>query len=295
MRSPSLRLPIDLILRSPYRAVAPAPSATEVARFLDEPEDYAPVFVRRLSGDRYELLAGEFVWRLAQAAGLHTLLVRVLDGIDNEDAAVLARMDATSETAKLLEGGVGACAQKLLLAARIKAELSDTGDTQEEVGRRYGLSQGEVSYHLRVLRLPEEVLRLGRSGELSFSQLRRLSRLPPGRAADALELAHQVVNASRGTRYRRASSVTVEELDRRVSVALGDGGQAAVGPQTAGSRRKDPDIERQERALTDRCGHEVEIDFDPQTASGWVRVRYNSLDEFDLVSDLIAPSQGFDD
>ena len=41
-----------------------------------------PITVRRLEGDRYQIIAGERRWRAARMAGLHELPARIVDADD---------------------------------------------------------------------------------------------------------------------------------------------------------------------------------------------------------------------
>ena len=310
-----VNVPIDLVVRSPYRSVAPSPSESDLEQFRkNDPE---PCIVRKIPDGRFEILVGEAAWRLVQAASLHTIKVRILEGVDDRAAANLAKKDAVSDQVLLtsafahlnLENRERNCAEKLLVARQIEAACSEPGTSRSAAGKRFGLSPSEVSHYLRVLKLPEAVRNYGMSGQMSFAQLRALSRISniPSKVE---EIALQIVKAARGLRYRRASSVTVRDIERLVDAVIhsDSAGQGADedekegasqtlntdASQTSGLQaeyvRGDSNICAAERKLTDSCGHRVEIDFDPRTKSGWLRIRFGNLDEYEAVSDLIAPT-----
>lgn len=56
--------------------------------------------------------------------------------------------------------------------------LASYGMTQEQIAAEYGISQGEVSNHLRLLSLEPEILGLVEAGKLSKSHARELLRIP---------------------------------------------------------------------------------------------------------------------
>lgn len=290
-------VPIDLVVRSPYRTVAPSPNASDIERF--QQNDQEPILVRIIPESRYEILVGEAIWRAAQAVGLHTISVRIMDDVDDTVAASLAAKDAISDSAgsgstlsrAYTEPRAVNCGGKLLIARQIESACQLPGTSKSAVAQQFGMSLSEVSHYLRVLRLPERIRNYGLSGQLSFGQLRALSRLAhkPDRAE---ALARKIIQAARGTRYRRSSSITVRKLEQLVNAEIHGADKQSpshMQPSQPSYMRGNSDIAIAERKLTDSCGHRVEIDFDPKTKSGWVRIQFHDLDDYETVSDMIEP------
>jgi ParB family chromosome partitioning protein len=123
-----------------------------------------PVLVRELpGGDRYELIAGERRWRAAQLAGLKSV-----------PAIIGTHDDADSLEIALVENMVREDLNPVEEARACSLLVDEFGLTREEVGRRVGRSRVAVSNLLRLLELPESVLRLLESGDLSEGHGRAL-------------------------------------------------------------------------------------------------------------------------
>jgi ParB family chromosome partitioning protein len=124
-----------------------------------------PVLVREV-GDGWELIAGERRWRAAQAAGLSTVpaLVREAD-------------DRTSLALALVENIVRADLDPIE-QARGYARLQDEfGLSHADVALAVGRSRTTVVNATRLLGLPDEVLELIESGELTEGHGRALLQI----------------------------------------------------------------------------------------------------------------------
>jgi ParB family chromosome partitioning protein len=125
-----------------------------------------PVLVRPLPGGRYELVAGERRLRAAKTAGLERVpaLVRSTEESERLELALIenmARQDLNPVDA------ARACA----------ALVDELGLTKEEVGRRVGRSRAAISNMVRLLELPDEVLAMLESSELSEGHGRAILQL----------------------------------------------------------------------------------------------------------------------
>ena len=116
----------------------------------------SPLLVRELSNDRYELIAGERRWRAAQKAGVERVPVVVRDS-DEADRLEVA----------LIENMVREDLNPVEEARACAALVEDLGVTKEELGRRVGRSRPQISNLIRLLDLPDEVLGMLESGQLS--------------------------------------------------------------------------------------------------------------------------------
>ncbi len=152
------RIPLDQISPNPSqpRQSFDEQELGELAGSLREHGILQPVLVRPLPGGRYELIAGERRWRAARLAGLDRIpaVVRSTAEQDRLELALIenmARQDLNPvESAR-------ACA----------ALVDELGLTKEEVGRRVGKSRVAISNLVRLLELPDEVLAMLESGQLS--------------------------------------------------------------------------------------------------------------------------------
>lgn len=152
------QLPLDLVVPNPDQPRR-AFGQRELAELADSIREHGvlqPVLVRALPGGRFELLAGERRLRAARLAGLERIpaVVRAADDDQRLELAMIENMARQDLNA--------------VEAARACADLVDRfGLTKEEVGRRVGRSRVAISNLVRLLELPDEVLAMLESGELS--------------------------------------------------------------------------------------------------------------------------------
>ena len=152
-----------------------------------------PVLVRPLAGSGYELIAGERRWRAARLAGLERIpaLVRAAEDGDQLELALIENM--AREDLNPVDAAQ-ACA----------ALVEELGLTQEEVGRRVGKGRVAISNLIRLLELPDEVLAMLNSGELTEGHGRALlqARMPQAQRALAREARDRRCPCARPRRWR---------------------------------------------------------------------------------------------
>ena len=115
-----------------------------------------PLIVRKVSSNSYELIAGERRWRAAQMAGLETVPVVIRDS-DEADRLEVA----------LIENMVREDLNPVEEARACAALVEDLGLTKEDLGRRVGRSRPQISNLIRLLDLPDDVLEMLETGQLS--------------------------------------------------------------------------------------------------------------------------------
>src|SRR3954452_3790390 len=151
-------LPLESIRRNPHqpRTRFGPDSIKTLAASLAAAGVVQPLIVRPLRNGRYELIAGERRWRAAREAGLQTVpaIVRDEGGPERLQTALIENM-AREDLNPVDEAR--ACA----------ALVQDLGLSKEELARRLGRSRPSLSNLIRLLDLPDEVLDLMASGELS--------------------------------------------------------------------------------------------------------------------------------
>ncbi len=183
-----------------------------------------PILVRTnpATPDRYQIIAGERRFRAAMQAGM-TEVPAMLRDMDDSDAAVVALVENLQrQDLNAIEEAEGY--QRLLV---------DFGLTHESLGYAVSKSRSHVGNTVRLLRLPEAVLRDVRSGSLSSGHARALINAPnPEALADqilkrglSVRQTEVLVNkaiAGRGApRQPAPQKLDVADLERRVSDAIG--------------------------------------------------------------------------
>jgi ParB family chromosome partitioning protein len=170
-------VPVELIRPSPDqpRTGFDEASIESLAASIADAGVVQPVIVRPLADGRYELIAGERRWRAARRAKLETVpaLIRNQDDAERLQTALIENM-AREDLNPVDEAR--ACA----------ALVEDLGLSKEALARRLGRSRASISNLVRLLDLPDEVLELLASGELSEGHGRAILQVRGAEARKAL-------------------------------------------------------------------------------------------------------------
>jgi ParB family chromosome partitioning protein len=252
------RAPVEFLRpnpRNPRRDFSEA-DLDDLAASLREKGIIQPIVVRpvRGSNDKFEIIAGERRWRAAQRAGLHDVPIVAVD-VTEDEALQLAIIENVQRT------DLNAIEE----ASGYQALINDFKHSHDEIAKTVGKSRVHITNTLRLLRLPEKVQSLVRSGKVSAGHARVLIGRP-----DAEELAQKIVDMGLSVRQ-------VEEWGR----AGKDAGKSAPTNGAKSRPDKDADTVALERRITDALGLEVTIDH--RGEAGVVHVRYRSLDQLDEV------------
>lgn len=219
-------IPIDQIDANPFqpRSDFDAGELESLAESIRVQGVLQPILVRShpTAPERYQIVAGERRFRAAMQVGL-TEIPTILRDMDDSDAAVVALVENLQrQDLNAIEEAEGY--QRL---------LADFGLTHESLGYAVSKSRSHIGNTIRLLRLPEPVLRDVRSGALSSGHARALINAPnPEALADQVlkrgmsvrqtELLVSKAVAARGTpRQPMAKKLDVADLERRVSDAIG--------------------------------------------------------------------------
>ncbi len=252
------RAPVEFLRpnpRNPRRDFAEA-DLDDLAASLREKGIIQPIVVRpvRGSADKFEIIAGERRWRAAQRAGLHDVPIVAVD-VTEDEALQLAIIENVQRT------DLNAIEE----ASGYQALINDFKHSHDEIAKTVGKSRVHITNTLRLLKLPEKVQSLVRSGRVSAGHARVLIGRP-----DAEELAQKIVEMGLSVRQ-------VEEWGR----AGKDAGKSPPPPAARSRADKDADTVALERRVTDALGLEVTVDH--RGEAGVVHVRYRSLDQLDEV------------
>jgi len=223
----------------------PEAQLEELAGSIRERGLVQPLVVRPSSGDTYEIVAGERRWRAAQLANLHDVPVVVRALSDQEAVEIAIIENVQREDLNAIEEGEG---YKLLMDGH--------GYTQEDLAKVIGKSRSHLANTLRLLKLPQSVQDLVRSGQLSAGHARPLV----GRA-DAEAIATRVVNL--GLSVRQVEALTTDRP-----------------PKPKRAKSKDADTRAAEAELHEALGLDVEIK-KGKGEKGELRIRYTTLDQLE--------------
>ncbi len=234
----------------------------ELAASIRERGLVQPLVVRPVRGEQetYEIVAGERRWRAAQRANLHEVPVVVRALSDQEAIEIAIIENVQREDLNAIEEAEG---YRLLMHGH--------GYTQEDLSRVIGKSRSHLANTLRLLKLPESVLELVRTSELSAGHARALV----GRA-DAAALAMRIVN----------EGLTVRQIEALVQDRPAKPGK--IGKPAA----KNADTRAAESELKEALGLDVDIR-SGRGERGELRIRYTSLEQLEDVRHRLLRRQGY--
>jgi ParB family chromosome partitioning protein len=249
-----LELPVELVRPNPSqpRTRFDAEGLASLASSIETSGVVQPLLVRPLHDGSYELIAGERRWRAARQAGLEKVPAIVRDSEQAERLQVA-----------LIENMVREDLNPVDEARACAALIDELGVSKEDLARRVGRSRPAVSNLIRLLALPDELLELLESGELSEGHGRALL-------------------AARGNDVRRRlgreaakHGWSVRETENRAKLA-------SQPKRRNGARALDPTEEAALREAADRLesafGHEVRVR--PRKGEEVaVEIRFGDLDE----------------
>jgi ParB family transcriptional regulator, chromosome partitioning protein len=216
-----------------------------------------PVVVRPLGANRYQLVAGERRWRASQRARVH------------EIPAIVRQLDEREVTALALIENLQREDLNPVEEARAYQKLAERdGLTQQEIATFVDKSRSHVANIMRLLGLPDDVLTMIERDELSMGHARALATLP-----DPASAAREVVSKSLSVRE-------TEKLARRIARP------EAAAPRRARADRspgESADIAAVQAQLEEYLGLKVTISTDADPRTGSVSIRYQTLDQLDLI------------
>lgn len=122
-----------------------------------------PIIVKEISGGFYQIIAGERRWRASKLAGLLEVPVIIMDADDLKAAEIAIIENIQREDLNPYEE-----------ASAYNALMVHHDLTQEQVAERVGKSRSAVANSLRLLDLPDEVLEMLKTGDISAGHARAL-------------------------------------------------------------------------------------------------------------------------
>ena len=250
------QLPLEFLQRGKYQPRIDFDEAAlqELADSIKAQGVMQPIVVRSIGADRYEIVAGERRWRASQLAALDTIPAIVRD-ISDETAIAMA----------LIENIQRENLNPLEEARALKRLQTEFDLSQQEVATAVGKSRPVMANLLRLLSLEREVSEMLEHGRIDAGHGKVLLALDGG---DQVRAARKVVD----------SKLSVRQTEALVKAML------APAVDTA-PQRKDPDIDRLERQLSERFGTKVVIE--NKNGRGKLVIQYSDLDVLDGILNRI--------
>ncbi|MBQ8096566.1 MAG: ParB/RepB/Spo0J family partition protein [Prevotella sp.] len=161
-------IPIDQIEPNPEqpRREFDETSMQELAASIETMGIIAPITLRQVAPDRYQIIAGERRWRASQRAGLKTIPAYIRT-VEDENVMELALVENIQrEDLNAIE-----------IALAYEHLAQTTGMTQEKISERVGKSRTAVTNYMRLLKLPAQIQMSLKNHEIDMGHARALLAL----------------------------------------------------------------------------------------------------------------------
>jgi len=159
----------------------------ELAKSIEENGLLQPILVREYGEGRYQIIAGERRFRASKIAGLNEIPAIVLEKDDRKAAEIALIENIQREDLNPIEE-----------AMAYKALSEEYNLTQEELSEKVGKSRSAIANAMRLLDLPEEVLDMVATLELSAGHARTLLGLKNDE--DKIILANRAIDEDMSVR-----------------------------------------------------------------------------------------------
>ena len=213
-----------------------------------------PIIVRKSNDDesKFEIIAGERRWLAAQKAGLHDVPVVVteVDDLKSLEFAIIENVQRHD-------------LNPLEEAQAYKRLIDDFSYDQEKVSKFIGKSRSHITNSLRLLSLPETVIKLIESQKLSAGHAKILVGLD------------------------NASFVASKIVDKKLSVRQAENFvKLFKNKRQKGSQIKDTNILALELSISNKIGLNVNIKNNKRN-KGKISFEYKDLDQLNKIIDII--------
>jgi ParB family chromosome partitioning protein len=212
-----------------------------------------PIIVRKSEDQisKYEIIAGERRWLAAQKAGLHEVPVVITEADDLKSLEFAIVENVQRHDLNPLEEAQGY--QRL---------ISEFSYDQEKVSKFIGKSRSHVTNCLRILSLPDDVLKLIEDKKLTSGHAKILVGLD------------------------NASFVANKIIDKKLSVRQAEAFVKIFKKKTNYIKQKDPNLIYLEESITDKIGLNVLIK-NKKNNKGQLIIEYKELDQLNRIVDII--------
>ena len=217
-----------------------------------------PILVRPISTGGYQIVAGERRWRAARMLGLEEIPVSIRELSDSEAMQIAIIENLQRENLNPIEEAAG------------YSELIEKfGMTQDKVAKMVGRSRSAIANAVRLLTLPDRIVKMLENGELSAGHGRALL----GFQNEELMIA-TAVKASEG-------SLTVRQVERAAQKS-----QEPPEKKSASDSKIDNYFVEMELSLNERLGRRVKVDFAKN--KGALILEFYDKDDLAALADKLA-------
>ena len=250
------QLPITDLVPNKYqpRKIFDESNLEDLANSIKERGIIQPIIVRRSNNDlnKFEIIAGERRWLAAQKAGLHNVPVVITEADDLKSLEFAIVENVQRQDLNPLEEAQG-----------FKRLIDEFLYDQEKVSKFIGKSRSYIANSLRILTLPEDVIKLIESRKLTAGHAKILVGL-----SNASFVANKIVEKKLSVRQAE-NFVRLFKNKKQVSKSL-----------------KDTNIVALELSISNKIGLNVDIQNNKRN-KGKISFEYKDLDQLNKIIDII--------
>ena len=213
-----------------------------------------PIIVRKSEDQisKYEIIAGERRWLAAQKAGLHEVPVVITEADDLKSLEFAIVENVQRHDLNPLEEAQGY--QRL---------INEFSYDQEKVSKFIGKSRSHVANCLRILSLPQEILKLIENKKLSAGHAKILVGLE-----NVIFVANKIIE----------KKLSVRQAENLVKIFKKKKSQL--------KRDKDPNLKQLELSIIEKIGLNVSIKNDKNN-KGQIKIEYKNLDQLNKIVEIL--------
>ena len=226
----------------------------DLANSIKERGIIQPIIVRKSNNDlsKFEIIAGERRWLAAQRAGLHEVPVLITEADDLKSLEFAIVENVQRSDLNPLEEAQG-----------YKRLIDEFSYDQEKVSKFIGKSRSYITNSLRILTLPEDVIKLIEKQKLTSGHAKILVGL------------------------ENASFVANKIVEKKLSVRQAESFvQFFKNKKQRSKNIKDTNIIALELSISNRIGLNVDIQNDRRN-KGKISFEYKDLDQLNKIIDII--------
>ncbi len=207
---------------------------TSLADSIREHGMLQPILVRPLISGGYQIVAGERRWRAARMLGLNEVPVNIRELTDIEAMQIALIENLQRENLNPVEEALG-----------YKELIENFGMTQDKVAKTVGRSRSAVANAVRLLSLPDRVLKMLENDDLSVGHAKALL----GFENEELLIATAIKAADGG--------LTVRQVERAAQKSV----EEAETAEVKADKKIDNYFVEMELSLNERLGRKVKVDY----------------------------------
>ena len=251
------RIPLEQIEVNPKqpRRDFDEKALAELAESIRLHDIIQPVTVVKINPTRYQLISGERRWRASKIAGLKDIPAYVRTADDQQLLEMALMENLQREDLNAIEIGLS-----------YKRLMDECDMTQEQVAERMKKDRSTVTNYIRILKLPPDIQKAVRDGELSMGH---------ARAIIGLEQVDQQLYVFREVREKGLSVRQVEALVKDMVAAEKSETPGAVA---AKSNQLPPAYKRIEDNMASHFSTKVKLDRKKNGKGAIVIEFYNDTD-----------------